>query len=564
MNIIGLYGAPTWDGNSQYHKDRPFLRTYMHDAGATIFKDGFHICTILEERLTRIKYDGNFPLNSIDYCLEYSKLSRNDIDIVCTPSAPLLIWNESYDLGNTRNYLSDLFPNAKIMFISHHLSHAASAVVSSDYEDGCISILDGAGTIAENKYHTALQKECNSVGYFNKKDKLIKLFVGCSDWNDFGDFFQLNSNPIYFEKTNTPDDKRHLVHAESIDGKIMGLCAYGKNDKIIKYIKSPEYWGGAPYIIWDYDDKPNGTADDKAATLQRSFESAMLDYMTMHKERDYFYDNVCFSGGVYMNVLANTIIKNSGLFDNMHIPPFPNDAGHSFGSAAYAAFMYEDKVVLPKNLALLGKEYTEEEIKSKLDLYNITYERFEYEKIYSETARLIDEGNIIGWFQGRSESGPRALGSRSILMNALSAENKDILNSRVKHREYWRPFAGVILEEYVNEYFENAFLSPYMMYSMTVAENKRKLIPAITHVDNSCRIQTVSEEYNLHLTKMLREYNKIIGIPVVLNTSFNDNGEPIVESPEDAIQAFLNMDLDYLVIGNYIVNKKENYELHLR
>ena len=340
----------------------------------------------------------------------------------------------------------------------------------------------------------------------------------------------------------------------------MGLCAYGKNDKIIKYIKSQEYWGGAPYIIWDYDDKPTGTADDKAATLQRSFEQAMLDYMTMHKEREYFDNNVCFSGGVYMNVLANTVIKNSGLFENMHIPPFPNDAGHSFGSAAYAAFMNEEKVVLPKNLALLGKEYTEEEIKSALELYNINYQRLDYEGIYSETAKLIDEGNIIGWFQGRSENGPRALGSRSILMNALSAENKDILNSRVKHREYWRPFAGVILEEYVNEYFENAFLSPYMMYSMTVAEDKRKLIPAITHIDNSCRIQTVSEEYNLHLTKLLREYNKLIGIPVILNTSFNDNGEPIIESPEDAIKAFLKMDLDYLVIGNYIVNKKENYE----
>lgn len=557
MNIIGLYGAYDWDGNKQFHPDRVMFRTYMHDAGATLFMDGVHVCSILEERLTRIKYDGNFPKKSINYCLEYSGLSAEDIDIVCVPSSPLMIWNEQLELNIIHSILYENFPKAKVMVISHHLSHAASAIISSPYDEGCISILDGAGTFATNNDYVVHSKECNSIGYFNKKDKLIKLFVGNATWNDFGDFYQLNSNPIYFEKTNTPDDKRHLIHAESIDGKIMGLCAYGNSDKIVRYKKSPEYWGGVPYIIWDYNDKLTGTADDKAAILQRSFEKAMLDYMTMLKERDYVYDNVCFAGGVFMNVLANSVIKNSGLFQNMHMPPFPSDSGHSFGAGSYAAFMYEDNVVLPKNLALLGREYTEVEIKRTLDSFGLFYKRYEYDKLYAETARLIDEDNIIGWFQGRSEAGARALGGRSILMNARKPDNKDILNSRVKHREYWRPFAGVILEENVQEYFDNAFVSPYMMYSMTVTEDKRNVIPAITHIDNSCRIQTVTEEYNLHLTKMIREYNKLTGIPVVLNTSFNDNGEPIVETPEHAINAFLNMDIDYLVIGNYIVNKKD-------
>ena len=557
MNIIGLYGAYDWDGNKQFHPFNPQARTYMHDAGATLFMGGVHVCSILEERLSRIKYDGNFPANSIRYCLEYSGLSTKDIDVVCVPSSPLLIWNEQLERKVIHSILHDIFPNAKIMIISHHLSHAASAVLTSEYDEGCISILDGAGSFATNNDHKVVSKECNSVGYFNKKDKLIKLFVGNPIWNDFGDFYQKNSSPIYFEKTNTPDDKRHLVHAESIDGKIMGLCAYGNSDKIVRYTKSPEYWGGVPYIIWDYNDKLTGTADDKAAILQRSFEKAMLDYMTMLKERDYVYDNVCFAGGVSMNVLANSVIKNSGLFENMHIPPFPSDSGHSFGTAAYAAFMHEDNIVLPKNLALLGREYTEDDIKTSLDSFHLTYKRYDYDDIYLETARLIDQNNIIGWFQDRSEAGARALGGRSILMNARNADNKDILNSRVKHREYWRPFAGVILEENIQEYFENGFVSPYMLYSMVVAEDKRNVIPAITHIDNSCRIQTVTEEYNLHLTKMIREYNKITGIPVVLNTSFNDNGEPIVETPEHAIKAFLNMDIDYLVIGNYIVNKKD-------
>lgn len=555
MNILGLYGAFDWDANSGYIPDRFNLLGSVHDSGVTLFKDGTHVCSILEERLTRIKYDGNFPINSIKYCLEYSNLTNSDIDIVCIPAQSLIIFYEQLELNIIQDMVRGIFPNAKISIISHHLSHAAGSVISSEYDEGSIVVLDGAGSLALNKDIVAVQKECNSIGYFNKKDKLIKLFVGNATWNDFGDYYSKNSNEIYFEKTNIA---RNLVHVESIDGKIMGLCAYGNASKL-DYIKSPEYWGGVPYIIFNngYNYISGETPDDKAATLQRTFESAMLDYITMLKERDYIYDNVCFSGGCFMNVLANSVIKNSKIIDNMHMYPFPSDAGQSFGAAAYAVLMVENDIKLPKNLALFGKEYTEDEIKSALDSYNLTYTRYEYDKIYIETAHLIDEDNIIGWFQGRSEAGPRALGGRSILMNARNPDNKDILNSRVKHREYWRPFAGVILEEYIQEYFEDGFISPYMMYSMTVAKDKRNVIPAITHIDNSCRIQTVTEEYNLHLTKMIQEYNKLTGIPVVLNTSFNDNGEPIVESPEHAIKAFLNMDIDYLVIGNYIVNKKD-------
>jgi carbamoyltransferase len=558
MNIIGLYGAYEWDGNIQHHPNIiPRQRTYMHDAGATIFKDGKHVCSILEERLSRIKYDGNFPTHSIEYCLDYSGLTSEQIDIVCVPSSPLLIWNEQLELNIIHSILYKKFPNARVMVISHHLSHAAASVVSSPYDEGCIAILDGAGTIVTNEFGVQQSKECNSVGYFNKKDKLIKLFVGDQEWNNFGDYYDRYCFPIYFEKKNIPDNERHLTQMQSVAGKIMGLCAYGKPEPNKKYIKSPEYWGGVPYIIWSPNDQYNGIPEDKAATLQATFESGMLDYMTMLKHRDYVYDNVCFGGGVFMNVLANSVIKNSGLFENTHMPPFPSDSGHSFGSAAYAAFMVEPEIILPKNLALLGREYTESQITSALDSFSLKYQRYDYDKIYSETAHLIDEDNIIGWFQGRSEAGARALGGRSILMSARNADNKDILNSRVKHREYWRPFAGVILEEHLHEYFENGFVSPYMMYSMTVTEDKRNIIPAITHIDNTCRIQTVTEDYNLHLSKMIQEYNKITGIPVVLNTSFNDNGEPIVETPEHAIKAFLSMDINYLVIGNYIVNKKD-------
>ena len=206
--------------------------------------------------------------------------------------------------------------------------------------------------------------------------------------------------------------------------------------------------------------------------------------------------------------------------------------------------------------SILGNSFTDDEIKSALDEAELEYDNHEdFEELCEFTANKLNDGGIVAWFQGRSEFGPRALGSRSLLMHPGPAENKDIMNDRVKHREHWRPFAGIILEEHLTDYFNEDFNSPYMLYSLTVKDEKKEELGAITHKDGTCRIQTVNNKINERVTSLLNKFNEVSGIPAVLNTSFNDNGEPIVESPQDAIRSFLNMDIDYLVIGNYVVKK---------
>jgi carbamoyltransferase len=256
-------------------------------------------------------------------------------------------------------------------------------------------------------------------------------------------------------------------------------------------------------------------------------------------KEDYLEEDHCFAGGCFLNVCANTMIRP--LFRNMHIPPFTNDSGIHFGAAAWASYRSQETIEVPENIALLGKSY---------DDFVPEEENCEYYEDFDElcdiVAHALDQNKIVGWFQGRSEHGPRALGSRSLLMSPKESANKDIMNTRVKHREYWRPFAGVMLEDYVEEYFEPGFPTPNMLYSQT---SITKRIPAITHRDFSCRIQTVNDDQNPKLCQLLRK----LDVPVLMNTSFNISGEPIIETPEDAIASFKKMDIDFLVIGNYLL-----------
>jgi carbamoyltransferase len=285
---------------------------------------------------------------------------------------------------------------------------------------------------------------------------------------------------------------------------------------------------------------------------------AILDYLKYLKNESYLEDNICLSGGVFLNVLANTKIKQSNIVKNIHIPPFTSDCGLHFGAACYMLFKSKESIELPKNISLLGKRYTNDLIFKEISQSTtLNYKIF---KDFNELCKIVsvylNENKIIAWFQNKSEFGPRSLGSRSILMNPQPKENKDTLNFRIKHREYWRPFAGVMLEEYVEEYFEENFKSPYMLYSQTIKKEKIKEISAISHHDNTCRIQTVNRDLNYEITVLLEEYYKLTGTPILLNTSFNDNGQPIVETPKDALYSFINMDIDYLIIGNYIITKK--------
>ena len=265
------------------------------------------------------------------------------------------------------------------------------------------------------------------------------------------------------------------------------------------------------------------------------------------KKGDYINDNLCLAGGVFLNILANSVLRKNEVVENIHIPPFPDDTGLSFGAACIGAFKNKDVVKLPHNISLLGKTYSDEEVEKAVE--GTSYKKYDdFDELCKVTADLLADNKIIGWFQNRSEFGPRALGSRSILMNPKPKKNKDIVNSRIKHREEWRPFAGIMLEEYQEDYFIEDYPNEYMLYSLVVRPHQRKHIGAITHQDGTCRIQTVNDKLHPEVTTLLQKYKEKTGCPILLNTSFNDNGQPIIETPQDAVDTFNKIDLDYLII----------------
>ena len=520
---------------------------FLHDGGCTLFIDGKHICSINEERLSRKKYDGDYPQRSIDHCLSEGNIRPEDVDIVYYVAPYTSATPFYYSMEEVTKYPRQSFPNAEIRFCGHHLAHACSTVFTSPFNEGTFLTLDGGGSALYNPYKKNIFcAENNSIGYFNKEKRIFRLYnMPENEVNNFGNYYSHVASKTYGWKRKKPMENWEDCIASV--GKVMGLSAYGSLDKYtggyrngftlikhsVPYISFPE--GGS----MDVPDTP----EDKARWLQKSFEDGMLAFL---KElRKYHLDgNTCFAGGTFLNILANTLIKESGMFENIHIPPFTDDSGLHVGAALWGCFEEDENIQMPDNIALLGKEYSNKEIEKFLDLYKLKAVPYDANIV----ADRIENQKIVGWFQGRSEHGPRALGSRSIFMSPARAENKDILNKRVKHREYWRPFAGIIREEDVSEYFNEDFLTPHMLYSQTSKTDK---LPAITHADNTCRIQTISEDQNPRVYELLGK----LDVPVVLNTSFNDNGEPIVETPYHAFKAFMAMDIDTLVIGDYIIDK---------
>lgn len=549
MIIVGINGA--YEKGDVNHprvvmSDNPEVQ-FLHDGGCTLFIHGKHICSINEERLSRKKYDGDYPQRAIDYCLEKGEISPSDVDIVYYVAPYTTATPFHYSAEEILKHFTNSFPKAEIRFCGHHLAHAASSVFTSPYNEGTFLTFDGGGSALYDPYKKYIfHVENNSIGYFNKEKRIFRFYnMPDEHINNFGNYYSHVASKTYGWKRKKPMlDWNDCIASV---GKIMGLSAYGSLDK---------YTGGfrngfsvikhsIPYITFPeggFMDPPD-TPEDKAKWLQKSFEDGMLSLL---KElRKYHLESTtCFAGGTYLNIIANTLIKQSGMFENIHIPPFTDDAGLHVGAALWGCFEEKENIEMPDNIALLGKEYSDNEITKHFDLFGLKAVPYDV----NEIASRIEKQKIVAWFQGRSEHGPRALGSRSIFMSPTRAENKDILNKRVKHREEWRPFAGIIREEDVSEYFEEGFITPHMLYSQTSRTDK---IPAITHIDKTCRIQTVNHEQNSRVYELLGK----LEVPVILNTSFNDNGEPIVETPYHAIKAFLNMDIDCLVIGDYIVDK---------
>lgn len=553
-----------------------------HDASAALVKDGKLIAMCEEERFTRQKHYFGIPEKSINWILNYANITLEDIDYFAfsaiTPSQGKKLLLKYYYLNGTflldgwqrivnnlldrllnrnhsnvykkmENWLANKIPNfnrEKIIWVEHHLSHAASAYYASGMKKSAILTFDAYGDMT-----TTLQAKAE-----NHQIQEIERVYGV---NSLGFMYSAFTRYLGYPKG--------MGH----EGKVMGLAAYGEpNEDFSEIIKfngrkfytNPKYCYGR-YTLNNITKKFGApwtnsyTPFEKrhaniAATLQYKLEEAALKLVedTLEKSNS---KNLCLAGGVALNCKMNGTINYSKLCDQIFIQPAAGDNGKSLGAALYVSAQFGKKPRKEMTHAYWGPEFSNEEIETALKKNGLSY--IQSGDIEGETAELISKGNIVGWFQGRMEIGPRALGNRSVLADPTIADMKNIINQKVKDREFWRPFAPSIIETNADEYFEECKKSRFMIMAFKTLENRKKEIPAVVHIDGTARPQTVVKETNPRYFKLIKELEKINGHPLVLNTSFNEK-EPIVLSPENAINTFIKTGLDYLAIGDFLVSKK--------
>ena len=564
------------------------ISAYYHDSSAALLIDDTIVAAAQEERFTRIKHDNSFPINACRFCLEKASLNLSEIDAIVFYEKPFLKFErllvsyitafpKSYkmfiktipmwlkDKLNMRRKIRKVlkaefgYAPGNIKFVEHHLAHAAFAYCNSGFDSADIIVVDAVGEWATTSIFRSNKNNIEVVSEQRFPDSIGLLYSSFTQFLGF----RVNSDEY----------------------KVMGLAPYGKRDsgetirfidtiksELIKIKENGDINLNLDYFRFYFSDRmiPIGkweklfglksrikdseiTQSHKnlAFAIQSVTEEILLG-IVISTERSNHNINLCLSGGVALNCAANGFLLKKNIYKNIYIPFAPGDCGCSIGAALGYSMITSSRrhySISP----FLGPEYLNIEIENILNDFGVQYRKSDDEdELCTEVARLIDEGYIIGWFQGRMEVGPRALGNRSILADARNARMKDKVNSRIKFRESFRPFAPSVLAEYADTKFNIEVESPYMMFTVAV---KADDLPAITHVDGTARIQTVSKSNNPLYHKLLTEFYRLTGCPAILNTSFNVMGEPIVCSPADALNTFKKSGLDYLVIGNYIVKK---------
>ncbi len=556
---------------------------FYHDSAACILKDGEIIAAALEERFTRVKHDNSFPEKAIEFCLNSLRIAANEVDafvfyekpikkfdrmlsqIIATFPKSIMTFTSTIpswtkEKLDVREILRKKFNYVnKLYFVDHHLSHAASAYYLSGYKDSVILTMDGVGewsttTLGTGKGNTInIEKEIKFPNSLGLLYSAITAYLG----------FKVNSHEY----------------------EVMGLSAYGNPDhffqkfkKIVKTFSDGSFELNMKYFDFLWNSRMPSREMEKlfgyktrlknepiedhhkniAASLQKTVEEIVFNLLDKIHNK-YGSDNLCVAGGVGLNSLMNGKVLSRTPFKSVFIPPDPGDAGGAMGAALFVANYFSDLKLPVDNLPFLGPEYGNIEIKSKLDQFKLKYSFFTKKRLVNVTSNLLIKQKIIGWFQGKMEWGPRALGARSILASATDASIRDKINAAVKHREMFRPFAPAILEEYVDKYFYKdkklPISSRFMLLVYKFKKKFRGLVPAVVHVDGTGRLQSVKRKDNELYYDLINAYRQKTGIPLILNTSFNLGGEPIVCTPEDAIKSFLATNIDYLVIGNYLVEK---------
>ena len=594
------------------------ISAFYHDSAACILKDGEIIAAAQEERFTRKKHDPSYPHNAIKFVLDYANLKLNEVDKIVFFEKPFLkferlletyvafapkgfvsfskamplwikekLFQKNYLFNKLKEHDKNYKSDENIFFSDHHLSHAASAFYPSPFEEAVVLTADGVGEWATTTV---------AVGKGNKLDIKKEIHFPHSLGLLFSSF-------TYFTG----------FKVNSGEYKLMGLAPYGNPiyvDKIMKLVDikndgtfrlDQNYFNYATGLTMTNDkfhhlfgQKPRDPMKEKltqfhmdiAASIQKVTEEIMIK-LSRSIRKEYNIKNLCLAGGVALNCVANGKILQEKIFDNIWIQPAAGDAGGSLGAALALWHIDQDNVrKINSNDSMkgsyLGSEFSQDQIEKELNSIGAHFETVDYDSLIDQTSDYLSKEKAVGWFQGRMEFGPRALGGRSILGDPRSDKMQKNLNLKVKYRESFRPFAPSVLREDLSNWFEINVDSPYMLLVSNISDQKkiemtdeekklfgidklnikRSDIPAVTHVDYSARIQTVTKTNNKKYYDLISKFKEKTGCPVIVNTSFNVRGEPIVNTPTDAFNCFMGTELDYLVIGNCILDKtKQNPNL---
>jgi carbamoyltransferase len=580
------------------------INAYHGDSSACIVVDGKLIAAVEEERFRRIKHWAGFPSEAIRYCLREAKVKIKDIDHIAVNRNPnanlfkkiLFALSKRPSFAMVKDRLSNAAKvrdiraimcdvlgvmseqiKAKIHHVEHHKAHLASSFFVSPYEEATLLSVDGFGDFVSTMTGIGKGSRIDVFSQVNFPHSLglfylaITQFLGFPKYGDEYKVMGLSAlgRPVYLDKMRkivklgTKKTKMlfklnldyFIHHSKGItmtwnDGEPKIGSTY--SEKMIKEFGPPRKW----------DDPITEHHKNIASSLQAMYEEVFFHILnTLYKKT--MNSTLCLSGGCAMNSVANGKIFDNTPFKDIYIQSAAGDAGGAIGAAFYIYHqIFGNKRNFVMDSSYWGPQFSETEISKEIESRSRELESCIIEKIESEDelckriAKEIENGKVIGWFQGRTEWGPRALGNRSIIVDPRRHEMKDILNSRIKRRESFRPFAPSILSDAVDEYFEKNYPDPFMLKVYPIKKEKRDIIPAVTHIDGTGRLQTVRKQDNPLYWKLIKEFERLTGVPVVLNTSFNEN-EPIVNTPKEATDCFLRTRMDILVLGNYIISRKD-------
>ncbi|MBU0718805.1 MAG: carbamoyltransferase [Planctomycetes bacterium] len=560
------------------------ISCYYHDAAAALVRDGDLVAAAEEERFTRKKHDNGFPRQAIAYCLQEAGIGIGDVDYVTFYEKPLVKFDRILEtilaewprtlkpwlkalplwLGQRlrigREIQTRLGIDRDIYYCQHHLAHAASAFLVSPFDAAAIITADGVGEWTTTSWGIGrgsridIQKDLrfpHSVGLlFSALTAYLGFRVNDAEWKVMG--LAPYGNPTLVDRF------REIVDVKE-DGSIrLNLRYFAHTYSTTRTIS--DKW---QTLFGHGARRPEAEITDFHRDLARSGQQVVEEIMVKmatHVHRETGKKNLCLGGGVGLNCVANWRVLQESGFEEIFIQPAAGDSGGALGTAFY---LYNSVLNQPRTFrmdnALYGPAFTNMEIKAALDEVGAKYETVDDEdELLRRTAKLIAAKKVVGWFQGRLEFGPRALGARSLLADPRDANMKDVINAKVKFREAFRPFAPAILKEHAHEYFEMpaGMDAPFMLLVPRVREERRAVIPAVTHQDGTGRVQTVTEEHNRLFYRLIQAFRDLTGVPVVINTSFNVRGEPIVCTPRDAYNTFVNTGIDALVIGSFVVTVK--------